>query len=175
MPEIITCPQCNRQLRVPDDLLGQEVKCPSCGATFRGGAAASEPPAVTPVREREPEPAAAAPRRRPAPPEDDYGDDYGDERRRRRYLQPHRASTILVLGILALLPIGLGFILGPIAWVMGNNDLREMRAGRMDPEGESTTNAGRICGIIATILTLISLVCCGGSLLLFGIGAAGRH
>jgi len=51
-------------------------------------------------------------------------------------------------------------ILGPIAWIMGNNDLREIRAGRMDPEGESNTNAGRICGIIGTSIGAVSLVCC---------------
>jgi hypothetical protein len=45
---------------------------------------------------------------------------------------------------------------------MGNNDLEAIRAGRMDPEGESQTNTGRICGMIATIyagvLLLIGLV-----------------
>jgi hypothetical protein len=39
---------------------------------------------------------------------------------------------------------------------MGNKDLKEMRAGRMDDSGEGTTNAGRICGMISTILFLVS-------------------
>jgi predicted Zn finger-like uncharacterized protein len=34
MSLVIRCPSCPRQLRVPDDLLGQQVKCPSCGAVF---------------------------------------------------------------------------------------------------------------------------------------------
>jgi predicted Zn finger-like uncharacterized protein len=34
MPEIVSCPKCARQLRVPDDLLGKNVKCPACSATF---------------------------------------------------------------------------------------------------------------------------------------------
>jgi hypothetical protein len=42
-------------------------------------------------------------------------------------------------------------ILGPVAWIMGHIDLGEMRAGRMDPSGEGLTNAGRICGIVATL------------------------
>jgi hypothetical protein len=42
---------------------------------------------------------------------------------------------------------------------MGNNDLAEMRAGRMDPEGEGLTNAGRICGIIGTILMVVAGCC----------------
>src|SRR5207244_11629515 len=36
-----------------------------------------------------------------------------------------------------------------------------IRAGRMDPEGEGTTNGGRICGIIGTFLNLVIPVCCG--------------
>ena len=44
---------------------------------------------------------------------------------------------------------------------MGSNDLKEIRAGRMDPEGEGTTNGGRICGIIGTFLNLVIPVCCG--------------
>jgi hypothetical protein len=35
---------------------------------------------------------------------------------------------------------------------MGNNDLKEIRAGRMDPEGETMTNIGRILGMVQCIL-----------------------
>jgi hypothetical protein len=70
-------------------------------------------------------------------------------------MKSHRGTLILVLGILSLVVCGL---LGPFAWVMGNNDLREIDAGLMDPQGRSLTNAGRICGMIATILVLISVV-----------------
>lgn len=59
---------------------------------------------------------------------------------------------------------------------MGNGDLKEMDAGAMDPSGRSTTNAGRICGIIATILFAIGGVV---FILVFGLGilgaVAGRH
>jgi predicted Zn finger-like uncharacterized protein len=34
MPEVVTCPKCDRQLRVPDELVGQRVKCPTCGTNF---------------------------------------------------------------------------------------------------------------------------------------------
>jgi len=70
-------------------------------------------------------------------------------------MKPHRASTVLVLGILGLVVCN---VLGVIAWVMGNSDLAEMRAGTMDPSGYGTTNAGRICGIIATVLMIIGLI-----------------
>ncbi|MBI1901648.1 MAG: hypothetical protein HYS13_11140 [Planctomycetia bacterium] len=77
-------------------------------------------------------------------------------------VQPHRGVMILVLGILALV-LGLstgcvGLVLGPIAWVMGNNDLAEMAAFRMDRTGEGMTQAGRICGMVATIVCLVGLL-----------------
>jgi len=71
---------------------------------------------------------------------------------RRRYLRPHRGSAVLTLGILGLVVCG---ICGIIAWVMGNTDMVQIRAGRMDRSGEGMTNAGRICGIIGTILFIV--------------------
>src|SRR5262245_60489435 len=38
MPRLITCSLCERRLRVPDELLGREVKCPSCGSEFTADA-----------------------------------------------------------------------------------------------------------------------------------------
>ena len=70
-------------------------------------------------------------------------------------MKPHRGMTILVFGILGLVVCQL---LGIAAWVMGNQDLREMDAGWMDPSGRDLTNAGRICGMVATALLLIPAV-----------------
>ena len=70
-------------------------------------------------------------------------------------LRPHRGVLILVLGILGIVCC---FICGIIAWVMGNGDLREMDAGRMDPSGRGLTQAGKICGMISVILQIIGLV-----------------
>jgi predicted Zn finger-like uncharacterized protein len=139
MANVISCPKCDRQLRVPDDLIGQSVKCPSCGETFTanvGGKVSSRP-----AEEERPS--------RPVPRRD--GD--GDEGRRSRRLAPHRGDTIKLLGILAFIPFfGLPFILGPIAWMMGKSDLHEMDAGRMDPAGREATETGRFCGKIAVIV-----------------------
>ena len=70
-------------------------------------------------------------------------------------VKPHRATLILVLGILGLVvcqPLGIA------AWLMGNKDLKEMTSGLMDPSGQGMTNAGRICGMIATILLVLGIV-----------------
>jgi len=70
-------------------------------------------------------------------------------------MRPHRGVLILVLGILGLVCC---FILGIIAWVMGSGDLREMDAGRMDPSGRGLTQAGKICGIISVVLTIVGFI-----------------
>jgi hypothetical protein len=62
---------------------------------------------------------------------------------------------ILVFGILGLIVC---FPFGIVAWVMGNTDLKAMDAGTMDPEGRGTTQAGKIIGMIATIVTVLSLI-----------------
>jgi len=73
-----------------------------------------------------------------------------------RVHRPHRGGTVLALGIVGLVVC---WPCGAFAWSMGNADLRDIRAGRMDPTGEGMTQGGRICGMIATILGLIG--CCG--------------
>lgn len=70
------------------------------------------------------------------------------------YSAPHRGVLILVLGILGIVLCG---ICGIIAWIMGNADLRQMKAGSMDPAGRGLTEAGRICGIIATCLFALQM------------------
>jgi hypothetical protein len=71
-------------------------------------------------------------------------------------MKPHRGSLILILGILSLVLCGI--LTGIPAWVMGHNDLKAMATGIMDPSGRSPTNAGKICGMISTILTILGLV-----------------
>jgi hypothetical protein len=75
-------------------------------------------------------------------------------------VRPHRGEMILVLGILSLVisGCGVGLILGIVAWVMGNEDLRAMASGRMDPAGHSPTKAGRICGMIGVALSVLAVV-----------------
>jgi hypothetical protein len=90
-------------------------------------------------------------------------------------MKPHRGTLILVLGILSLIVCA---PLGIVAWVMGNGDLKEIDAGLMDPEGRSLTQAGKICGLIATILLALSVVASILFFLLFvvgGIAAGASH
>lgn len=82
-----------------------------------------------------------------------------------RYPEASQATTVLVLGILGIVICG---ILAPFAWVMGNNELAAIDAGRRPPEQRSTANAGRILGIIGTVLLVIGLLV-GIFFLVFGV------
>jgi DNA-directed RNA polymerase subunit RPC12/RpoP len=73
-------------------------------------------------------------------------------RRVRRDCEPHRGTTVLVLGILSLVLGVLGLPLGIVAWILGSKDLKKMDAQAMDPEGRGLTQAGRICGIVGTCM-----------------------
>jgi len=58
---LIICPSCQRQLRVPDEAAGNQVKCPSCQTVFASTSAATgeeiqAPPAPLPARAAEEEP-----------------------------------------------------------------------------------------------------------------------
>jgi len=71
------------------------------------------------------------------------------------YAVPHRGVTVLVLGILGLVVC---FAFGIAAWIMGNRDLSEMDAGRMDRSGSGMTQGGRICGMVSVGLAVLGLV-----------------
>ena len=148
MPVQITCPSCRGPLQVPEDLFGTRVQCPTCRAIFTAVIERDPVPTVHPVAE---------PHGEPAPRRHRYADDGGNYDRGwppRASLRPHRGAAILTLGILSL--ILSCFPLGIAAWVMGNTDLQAMRGGRMDPSGEGSTQAGRICGMISTIPLMIA-------------------
>ena len=161
---IIDCPACSRKLRVPDELSGRAVKCPTCEHIF---------PAPTPGS---PAPASAAPAAEAAPVAlvnvDLQESDEKDERpwedsgqfQGRRDAEPHRGNLVLTLGIISIVLVlfcgALGLPLGIAAWVMGRRDLVKIRQNLMDREGEGLTQAGLICGIIGTILDSLWLLAC---------------
>src|SRR5437868_7046645 len=70
-----------------------------------------------------------------------YGSPYGMPGYAQAYMYPDRSGTIMVLGILSLLVCA---VMGPIAWSMGNEELRRIDSGQSPPEGRSNASAGRI-------------------------------
>jgi hypothetical protein len=82
-----------------------------------------------------------------------------------QYVHASRATTVLVLGILSVM---LCCVMGPIAWSMGNEELRRIDAGQAPDISRSSAVAGRICGIIGTAV----LILCGfGMLVGIALGA----
>jgi hypothetical protein len=73
-------------------------------------------------------------------------------------LKPHRGLIVLTLGILSIFLVGAGWVLGPIAWILGSRDLKAMRNGEMDPGGEGWTHAGWLCGMVMTIIHIVGIV-----------------
>ena len=63
------------------------------------------------------------------------------------------ATLILILGIASIFIFGI--ILGPIAWILGNNALK---SGAVDPAQIGQVNIGRICGIVGTILSALGII-----------------
>jgi hypothetical protein len=102
------------------------------------------------------------------PPQQPYG--YGQP-----YYPPQdhpQTTTVLVLGILGLVVCQ---VMSPIAWIMGNRVLREIDASGGRYGGRGNVNAGRICGIIGTVLigiTLGGLVLIGGFFLVLGLSTS---
>lgn len=102
----ISCPSCQRILRVPENLLGQAVKCPSCDRQFTAPEhiddepaprAASDRPSLQDVREDEPRPSQ---RRAPA---DDYDEDYQEAPRRRRSRSGEKPGKVQAIAIMILI------------------------------------------------------------------------
>jgi predicted Zn finger-like uncharacterized protein len=124
----VSCPSCERRLRVPDNLLRAKVKCPTCGTVFLGDSAGA-PPAPpkekpTPAREQldqleevhdepppddehveEPQRKRSSVRRRQEDEEDE--DDYGI-----RKPQQERPGKVQAIGIMMLVGGILGIVLG---------------------------------------------------------------
>lgn len=193
MALIHECPSCGKKLKIPDELIGKQVRCSDCAGTFVAEKARPAPPPPSSRRanrDREPERERdfddePRPSRRPR---DDYRSD----------LEPHRGVLVMTFGITGFVlvfvssgtyflggfahtfvAVGgfplqiIGLVLSILAWVWGSSDLARMKNGYMDPSGHGNTQAGYITGMIGAILHIISLVlACIITIVAVAIGAA---
>lgn len=155
-----TCSSCNTTLRVPDEHAGKQARCPKCQSLnlIQASNRQYDPVAGQPFTSQD------APGQLPMgkPIANPYAASQGSTLPAggvagHAYQSAHRGSMILTLGIISLF-CNFFAIPGIMAWVMGRADMRQMDAGRMDPEGKGLTQAGMIMGIIMTIFAIIGLV-----------------
>lgn len=66
-----------------------------------------------------------------------------------------QGTTILVMGILGIVFCP---ILAPVAWVMGNTALREIDAAPGRYSNRGVVQAGRLCGMIYSILLVVMVL-----------------
>src|SRR5258708_22996074 len=95
MSLLVECPSCGKKLKVPDNLVGRQVRCADCANAFVAEAPAPAPP----------------PSRRSRNDEDDEEERDRPSRRRsgRRdpggNYAPHRGNMVMMLGIIGLVII----------------------------------------------------------------------
>ena len=164
MPIELPCPGCGQTLRVADEHAGKKARCPSCGTISEVPwpssevQPASEPPSAShgPL----PGPSSSTPDLNPfadlpEPGANPYASPTAPTLGSGTSGRPHRGGLILtfgIIGILCCMPFGIA------AWVMGASDLAEIRAGRMDPAGESTTRVGMILGIVSVGFAILWVI-----------------
>jgi hypothetical protein len=69
---------------------------------------------------------------------------------------------VLALGLIALLvPLPLGFVLGPLACKYARQDIPRMRRAEMDPNGLGLTRVGQAAGLVGLILGGVVLIAAG--------------
>lgn len=73
---------------------------------------------------------------------------------------------ILILGIASW--VGFGCLAGIPAWILGNIAVKDIQEGRADPSELGLVNAGRILGMINTIIVILAGAC--WIMALMGIG-----
>lgn len=171
MPIEMHCTGCGQMLRVADEHAGKKARCPACGTITEvppsGSLAAPAEESNNPFSggyspAAEANPFADRPEQAASP----YASPFAPSMGSGSFARPHRGGLILtfgIVGILCCMPFGIA------AWVMGASDLSEIRAGRMDPSGESTTRVGMILGIVSVGFAILWLLL---NIVVFAVGAA---
>lgn len=87
------------------------------------------------------------------------------------YPEESQAVLSLVLSIVGL--VACGGLLCPVGWYIGNKELAGIDAGRRDPSKRDMAQAGKIIGIIGTVLTALAIVAVVGfAFLVIVLGAS---
>jgi hypothetical protein len=69
-----------------------------------------------------------------------------------------RGVLIMVLGIVSIVCCSCGFIIGPVAWVLGQQDLKKINAGEIAEAARQQTQIGVYCGMAGTGISVLVLI-----------------
>ena len=171
------CSNCSNELQTPPGSQGKRCQCPSCGNQMtvpeeqQPNAWETIQSGSNPIPLQSPVP--GQPSSHGQPSSSGQPSSYGQtlssgQPGRPTGTQPHRASTIQVLGVLGLFislfgcaccgfvsPLGLGLTLPAI--FMGKADMKAMDAGTMDAMGRSGTQIGIAMGVIGAVLSVFKI------------------
>ena len=73
-------------------------------------------------------------------------------------LKSHRGAFVFTFGILSFIGGFFAIVFGPIAWISGRRDLKEMNTGVMDNSDGGLTQTGHVLGVIMTIFWALVLI-----------------
>lgn len=152
MPIQITCPACRQTLRVPDELIGQMVKCPSCLSEF---AASLEPqtvqldPGIRPAE-------LGPPVRLPPLPEQVYEDEWNEdiELRRHGVDRDHARSQVFPPATGLIATSAIGFLLGLLLLTLGITTVDDAQT----PHDKAMALRSLIQGPIAMVSSVVILL-----------------
>lgn len=96
------------------------------------------------------------------PPQSPYGSPYQPAYAGGMVQEHGSATTAMVLGIIGLASIalcaGLLLIVSPVAWILGGKAVKEIDASQGRLGGRDRAQAGRIMGIIGTVLLVLGVL-----------------
>jgi predicted Zn finger-like uncharacterized protein len=173
MPTLVECPSCSRKLRVPDELLGQRVKCPTCSSVFTAGEqAGGAPPAPEEPAEdrgrvtaREPSPRERedrsyqeepVSRRRPRFEDEDDFEGPG-ERTGRRGARADRSAWQKVRTGITMILTSICIIIGSVVLLFCGSCLMGMAMGAAGAGGRGGPGAGGAAAGLGGLLILVIL------------------
>lgn len=89
------------------------------------------------------------------------------------YVYPEESQAVLSLVLSIVGIVVCGGVLCPVGWYLANKDLQAIEAGRRDPSKRDIATAGKIVGIVGTLLVVLGILAfVGFAFLAFGLSVA---
>ncbi len=164
MPIDVTCPECEKKLRLRDEVAGKRVKCPKCGHKFvcqePTGEEDEDNETIALAEEKRPAKAIKPAKRQRRDDDDEDEDDDDAPRKRKRSREVEQVATPiapLIWGLLALVlpcPI-VGLAIGSIAFAKANAELGNLPAGRKGQSARRNMKIAMGLGVVGCILSVV--------------------